>query len=74
MSPDHDRPSLGARILAEAGSWAGMICEGMTGHRMGPWSQWQMTGIESHYNRSQCRICRQWYLRPRPLDPLPDEG
>lgn len=52
------------------GSIIGDLCEMLTGHRMGPWTQIGETGIDNRFNRAQCRWCRQWYVRPRPLAPI----
>jgi hypothetical protein len=46
------------------GEIIGLLCERLTGHRMGPWVP--LVVPESQYarfERSRCRWCRQGYVR-----------
>ncbi len=56
------------------GEIIGIICEILGGHRMGPWEPFELPEAQfARFERSRCRWCRQGYVRPQRLGPLPAE-
>jgi hypothetical protein len=51
------------------GDFLGLLCERLTGHRMGRWVRLVVPEnalVQAEYSR--CRWCRQGYVRPMPLE------
>lgn len=50
------------------GAIIGIICEMVTGHRLGPWMRMSMPDEPLlRFEHARCRWCRQGYVRPMPL-------
>lgn len=53
----------------------GICCEMIGGHWLKPWEP--MPTPWNHYlsfEHAQCKVCRQWYIRPRPLGEMFGQG
>ena len=56
------------------GTLLGITCEMITGHRMGLWLPYLIPeSPRARFEYSQCRWCRQKYIRPQKLEAWLDD-